>query len=124
MGHSHVLRFAPGSFTHSQKADLIFVEMWNYIPSVSNPAKRKQTLTAAEKLQRDHAYDTDKRKRKYQKQWEQDFDWLQYDQHGDEDDGKMFCWINEKLCPMGAARESNSFIQGCTSLRINCSSSQ
>ena len=94
--------------------------MWNYIPGVSNPAERKQTLTAAEKLQRDCAYDTDKQKRKYHKQWEQDFDWLRYDQHGDEDVGKMFCSICEKFCPMRAARESNSFIQGFTSLRINC----
>ena len=60
MRHSHVLWFAPGSFACSQKADLIFVEMLNYILGVSNPAKRKQTLTAVEKLQRDRAYDTDK----------------------------------------------------------------
>ena len=32
--------------------------MLNYILGVSNPAKRKQTLTAVEKLQRDRAYMT------------------------------------------------------------------
>ena len=32
----------------------------------------------------------------------------------------MFCSISEKFRPMGAARELNSFIQGFTSLRINC----
>ena len=65
----------PNKFT--KKSIQFLNKMWKFLEGVKPPDK-KIKITENQKEDRNKVYESDKRKRKYQKSWEKDREWLHY----------------------------------------------